>query len=192
MYLNIQKQVSLTLFLCLLAILPLSINAQSDTNHKPNIDPGEFTTRSATEGWMQGYSAPDIAFNDVNGKKFTLHGLLTKPTVIEFYSLDCQQCAKNKNYLKSFYRQYDINIVSICTDDGYPAEINKRAKAAGVTWSNVMDDSKKFGGKTFAQTSGIPDASFVLILPDKNIQVISNNAKQIGMIGVELQKYFGK
>jgi len=177
--------------LCCCVLSPVQSQAQSD-NHSPNIDPGEFATRNSAEGWKEGFTVPDLKFNDVAGKKFSLYELLDKPTILEFYTLNCQQCAKNKNYLKNFYRQYDINIVGICTDDGYPTEIDKRAKAADLTWSNVMDDSKKFGGSTFAQNQGMGDVKFVLILPDKTIKVLSNNEKHVGRVGVELQKYFGK
>ena len=182
---------SVFLLLCFWVLLPSHSQAQSD-NHKPNIDPGEFAARSSAEGWKEGFSVPDLKFNDVSGKKFSLYELLEKPTILEFYTLKCQQCAKNKNYLKNFYRQYNINIVSICTDNGYPAEINKRAKAAGVTWSNVMDDAKDFGGSTFAQQQGMGDVKFILILPDKTIKVLTDNERHAGRIGVELQKYFGK
>ncbi|MEM1323533.1 MAG: redoxin domain-containing protein [Bacteroidota bacterium] len=180
-----------SLLILLLSVFCLvQLNAQSE-NHKPNIAPSEFTAKSGAVGWQEGLTAPDLQFNDINGKKANLYDMLDKPVVLEFWSLDCQQCLKNKTYLKSFYKQFDIHIVSICPDE-YPNEIRKLAKSKQLTWMNIYDDSKKFNGSDFASTNQLGNASFVLITPDKKVNKVFTSDKDFGKLGVALQQYFGK
>lgn len=163
-------------------------NAQSD-NLKPNIAPDEFTAKSVAIGWQAGNTVPNLTFNDVNNKKAELHKLLEKPTILEFYTLDCQQCAQNKRYLKAFYKQFNINIVGICTDP-YVNQIRQKAREQGLHWMNVYDDSKKFVGKTFAQVNGLGNAKYILIAPDKTIHKVFYNTSDVKLLGIELQKNF--
>ncbi len=165
-----------------------NLNAQSE-NHKPNISSDEFTAKSGMVGWQEGLTVPNLHFNDISGKKSSLHDQLEKPVILEFWTLDCAQCVKNKTYLKSFYKQFDINIISISTDE-YPNEIRKMAQSKQIHWTNIYDDSKKFSGKSFAKANQLEGASFMLITPDKKVHKIFYSDKDFGKLGVELQKYF--
>jgi len=182
----------LTKFLPLFILLTFSLigndlMAQS-ANHKANIIPDEFTSKGNV-GWTIGSTVPNLSFNDINGKKFQLYDLLDKPLLIEFWSLKNAQCKKNKTYLKKFYEQYNINILGITTDD-YPNQLRKFSKDQQLRWANVMDDSKKFSGETFAASQGIENVAFLIITPDKKVHAIGNQPREIGKMGVELQKYF--
>ncbi len=161
-------------------------NAQS-SNLKPNISPDEFTAKGVTVGWRIGNTVPNLTFNDVNNKKADLYDLLEKTTILEFWTLDCNQCAQNKRYLKAFYKQFDINIVGICTDE-YINQIRKKTREQDLHWMNIYDDSKKFVGKTFAQAYNLGDPKFILIDSDKTILKVYFNATDIKMLGVDLQK----
>ncbi len=165
-----------------------TINAQA-SNLKPNIAPDEFTAKSANIGWQEGNTVPNLTFNDVNNKKADLYKLLEKPTIIEFWTLNCDQCAQNKRYLKAFYKQFDINIVGICTDE-YINQIRQKAREQDLHWMNVYDDSKKFIGKTFVQANNLGDPKFILISPDKTVEKIYYNVNDVKLLGVELQKKY--
>lgn len=167
----------------------LSISFAQSDNHKPNLNPGEFTEKGISRGWMEGQQIPDYSVNDVFNKKFRLYDLLDKPLIIEFFSLNNEQSKKNKKYLKSFYNQYNINILGICTDE-YIFQIQDVNKDYQLPWSNVQDNSRLFGGKTFAQNNGLEQVSFLIILPGGIVHKVIASEKEIGKLGVELQKYF--
>jgi peroxiredoxin len=188
-----QKSAMLSFHFSFLTLLIFALsfqigNAQS-SNLKPNIAPDEFTAKGVTVGWKEGNTVPNLTFNDVNNKKAELYKLLEKPTILEFWTLDCDQCAKNKRYLKAFYKQFDINIVGICTDE-YINQIRQKAKEQDLHWMNIYDDSKKFVGKTFAQAYNLGDPKFILIAPDKTIYKIFYDESDVKKLGVELQKIF--
>jgi len=168
---------------------------QAQGNLKPNITPvkkastnSEFTEKGGTI-WAEGSVVSNFVFNDINSKGFKLYDLLDKPLIIEFWDLDDALAPKNKKYLNRFYNQYNINILSICSED-YPNEIRKLSKAQGIKWSAVYDDFRRFNGKSFRDTHGLKGAGFVIITPDKKIRMIVDNTAKIGKVGVNLQKYF--
>ena len=176
--------------------LSLFSNAlQAQGNLKPNIAPveekaldSEFTEKGGTV-WTEGAVVSNFIFNDINNKKFKLYDLLDKPLVIELWELDNTLAPKNKKYLKRFYDQYNINILSICSED-YPNEIRKLTKAQDIKWSAIYDDYRRFNGKSFTDTHGLRGAGFVIITPDRKIRMIVPNTANIGKVGVYLQKYF--
>lgn len=176
-------------------ILSFGLNLQSgiaqSSNLKPNIAPDEFTAKSPNIGWQVGNTVPNLTFNDVNNKKAKLYALLEKPTILEFWTLDCEPCAQNKRYLKAFYKQFDINIVGICTDE-YINQIREKTREQDLHWMNVYDDSKKFVGKTFAKANNMGDPKFILIAPDKTIYKIYYNVNDVKQLGVDLQQKFSK
>lgn len=182
----------LTLFLGL-SLFSNAVRAQG--NLKPNIapieekaEPSEFTEKGGTI-WTEGSVVSNFIFNDINNKKFKLYDLLDKPLVIELWELDNTLAPKNKKYLKKFYEQYNINILSICSED-YPNEIRKLSKAQDIKWSAIYDDYRRFNGKSFTETHGLRGAGFVIITPDRKIRMIVANSANIGKVGVYLQKYF--
>ncbi len=182
----------LTLFLGL-SLCSNSIWAQG--NLKPNITPVEAApadtefTEKGVDVWTEGSVVSNFIFNDINNKKFKLYDLLDKPLVIELWELDNTLAPKNKKYLKKFYSQYNINILSICSED-YPNEIRKLSKAQDLKWSAIYDDYRRFNGKTFTETHGLKGAGFVVITPDRKIRMIVDNTANIGKVGVYLQQYF--
>jgi len=175
----------------LFLLIACSIQAQQGSNKIPNLQGSEFTEKSGATGWAIGQKVPDLKILDVFGKKKQLHDLLGKPLVIEFFELNDAQSTKNKKILNAFYKQYNINILSITTDQ-HPFQIQKYAKANGMTWPVVQDDYRTYHGKSFAQTHISNDVAFLLVYPDGSIQEVLNNPKAIGRIGVALQQYFNK
>ena len=182
------KGLRIPLFALFCLLFGSALQAQSN-NHKPNIAPSEYTEKGISQGWMEGQQIPDFAVNDVFNKKFKLYDLLDKPLIIEFFTLDNAQSQKNKKYLRAFYNQYNINILGICTDE-YIFQIQDVNKDHQLPWSNVQDNSKKFGGKTFAQNAGLENVSFLIILPGGVVHKVFPSETNIGKVGVELQKYF--
>ena len=175
-------------------ILSLS-EIQAQGNLKPNISPiekasdnSEFTEKGVNI-WTEESVVSNYVFNDINSKRFKLYDLLDKPLVIELWELKNTSAPKNKKYLKRFYNQYNINILSICSED-YPNEIRKLSREQDLKWSAVYDDFRRFNGKSFTDTHGLKGAGFVIITPDKKIKMIVDNTASIGRVGVYLQKYF--
>ncbi len=164
-------------------------NTFAQSNSKANITGDEFTAKGENTGWQEGTMVENLLFNDINNKKFKLHDLLDKPVLLEFWSVKSAQAKKNKTVLKSFYKRFNINIVGICTDD-YPNQIRKIGQNQQLQWSNVMDDSKKYIGKTFAESQNIANAKYIIINPDKTIYKIFYSERDIGKVGVTLQNYF--
>ncbi|MEM8906726.1 MAG: redoxin domain-containing protein [Bacteroidota bacterium] len=184
------KTTSLKTLFALLGLLCCLLGSPTlEAQVTTNIATDELTAKSPDVAWEEGATAPNLFFNDVNNKKFKLYDLLDKPLIIEFYELNCHTCAKNKKYLKSFYKQFNINILSICPDD-YPNEIRKLSRNQQLNWSTVYDDSRKLVGASFAEQNQLGNARFLLLLPDKTIAKIFYSEKAIGKLGVELQNYF--
>lgn len=181
----------LQFFLAVILLFSFSLqygNAQS-SNVKPNIASDEFTAKSAASGWKVGSTVPNVTFNDVNNKKAELYKLLEKPVILEFWTLDCAKCKDNKRYLKAFYKQFNINIVGISTDQ-YLQQIREYSEALDLHWMNVYDDSKKFVGKTFVEANNLGNPTFILITPDKKVHKVFYKLDDVKLLGVELQKYF--
>lgn len=173
-----------------LFVLTFSVsNTFAQSNAKANITGDEFTAKGEDTGWQEGTMVENLKFNDINNKKFKLHDLLDKPVLLEFWSVKSAQAKRNKTVMKSFYKRFNINIVGICTDE-YPNQIRKIGQEQQLQWSNVMDDSKKYNGQTFAESRNIADAKYVIINPDKTIHKIFYSDRDIGKVGVTLQNYF--
>ena len=178
---------SISLFFFCLFLGNTSLLAQNKV--QLNLAPDELTARGVDIAWEEGATVPNLSINDVNNKKFNLYGLLDKPLLIEIFALNCAACKKNKKYLKSFYRQFNINILSICPDD-YPNEIRKLGRSQQLNWSLVYDDAKKLTGQSFTEKNNLGDARFILIGADKRIEKIFYSEREIGKLGVALQQLF--
>ena len=166
-----------------------SLQAQASANHKANIITDEFTPKSGEYGWQQGQKVSDLQFNDVFTKKFSLYDKLTKPTIIEISDMESPDALKNKKYLKSFYKQYDVNIISI-VNSKYPNQIRDFIKTNELSWSTVLDDSKKFTGKTFAESQNLSRTKLLLIMPDKTVHTVVASSEPVGKLGLALQQHF--
>ncbi len=177
-----------TFILCLFFAISISLAAQS-ANTKPNISQDELTPKGETTGWSQGNLVPNLMFNDVYTKQFDLYSLLDKPLIIEFTSLKCSQCTSNKTALKSFYKRYNINILSITTDE-HINQLRKFIKDNKLNWSTVYDDATKYDQETFSKGKFDQEPKFLLITPDKRIHSIFYNTRDIGKLGVTLKTYF--
>lgn len=173
----------------LLIAFATNVSLAQSANHKPNLNPTEFTEKGINIGWMEGQQIPDFHVNDVFNKKFKLYELLDKPLVIEFFALNNDQSKKNKKYLKAFYNQYNINILGVCADE-YTFQIQDINKNYDLPWSIVQDNSKVLEGKTFAQKYGLENVKFLIILPGGIVHKVMISENEIGKVGVELQKYF--
>lgn len=181
---------TISTFLFFLAISSSTLFAQS-TVVKPNIKADEFTEKGATNTWSEGTEVPNLEFNDVFNKKFKLYDMLDKPVVIEFSNMRIQQSKKNKSYLKSFYKQFDINILSISTDE-HANDVRAFVKSKDIPWSTVHDNGKMAGSSSFAEANFYGQPAFVIIMPDKTIKKIFYAENEIGKVGVTLQQYFAK
>jgi peroxiredoxin len=166
----------------------ISLQAQS-ANTKPNISPDEFSPKRETTNWALGSEAPNLLLNDVYSKQFDLYSLLDKPLVIEFTSANCAQCTKNKMALKSFYKRFNINLLSITTDE-HINQVRKFIKENDLHWSTIYDDSKVYNQQTFSEANFTKAPKFLFITPDKKIHRIFYSDRDIGKLASILKKYF--
>ena len=178
------------LILCFLFAISTILPAQS-ANTKSNISKDELTPKGEETSWTKGSMVPNLLFSDVFTKQFDLYSLLDKPLVIEFTSLKCAQCTNNKAALKSFYKRYNINILSI-TKDEHINQLRKFIKDNQLNWSTVYDDSKKYDQETFDKANFEQEPKFLLITPDKRVHSIFYNTRDIGKLGVALKTYFSE
>ncbi|MEL7424268.1 MAG: TlpA disulfide reductase family protein [Bacteroidota bacterium] len=91
-------------------------------------------------GWSEGMTVPNVVIRDVNNKEYRLYDLLDKPLVIDFWFIACKPCIANKKYLKRFYLQYPIEILSISIDER-ASTVKRYAEDNGMHWLNVHDNS---------------------------------------------------
>jgi len=187
------RSLRIALFAFLFAALALpTAEAQISDNHKPNIFADEFTPKGANFGWKEGYTVPNLDFNDINNKKLKLYDLLEKGAVVlEFWSMDCQSCNANKKYLKSFYKMYPIEVIGVTTDP-YPNEVRKQLDSQGVQWTNIIDDNTNFGGQTFVEAQGMGTPAFIVIMPDKTVGQVFYQPEDVKKLGVYLQQNVAK
>ena len=178
------------LFLCFFLMGNTFVStAQQSDNHQPNIVLATGIKGESNNQWDVGYEVPNAAINDVNGKKIELYDLLDKPLVIEIFRVKNAQSKKNKEYLKSFYTKFNINILSITPDD-YPNQVRKTAQEMNLMWSQVLDDSKKFAQPSFFLSQGIGEPRFIIVMPDKRVQKVFYKESDIAKVGVALQQHF--
>ena len=176
--------------LSLLFLLSTALPAQS-ANTKSNISQDQLTPKGEETSWAKGSLVPNLIFNDVYTKQFDLYSLLDKPLVIEFTSLKCAQCTNNKTALKSFYKRYNINILSITTDE-HINQLRKFIKDNKLNWSTIYDDSSKYEQETFSKANFEQEPKFLLITADKRVHSIFYNTRDIGKLGVTLKNYFSE
>lgn len=176
--------------LCLLFTISSILPAQS-ANSKPNISQDELTPKGEASSWAQGSVVPNLIFSDIFTKQFDLYSLLDKPLIIEFTSLKCAQCTNNKTALKSFYKRYNINILSITTDE-HINQLRKFTKDNQLNWSTVYDDASTYKQETFSKANFDQEPKFLLITADKRVHSIYYNTRDIGKLGVALKTYFSQ
>jgi thiol-disulfide isomerase/thioredoxin len=66
---------------------------------------------------------PDFKLKDLNDKIFSSSQLLGKPTLIDFWGLNCQGCIEEMPRLNTLREKYKekVNFIAVCTDD-YPSD----------------------------------------------------------------------
>lgn len=175
------------ILLSMLIILFLSTNVLSQ--QKKNIIWFTEKSATATKGFKEGQTVPNLSLKDVYMKRTKLHDNLDKLTIIDFRNTNCQSCTKNIKFLKKFYQQYAINIISIY-DDTRAVAVKKFANKNGMNWKNVQDDAipRELLKKQLGLTKD--DTAYIIISPNKKVLKVFNNRKGIGMMGVFLQQYF--
>ncbi len=181
------KTIALFGAVLMIFLLGPALSQAQSANHQPNIAPDEFTTKGY---WDIGTTVPNLKLNDVFNKKFELYSKLDKVVVLELFTMDNAQCTKNKKYLKSFYKQYPIEIISITTDQ-YVNQLRDYTRNHQIAWHNIIDDSAKFDQPAFAKANFSKSPKFVVITPDKRVHAIMHSEKEVGKLGVLLQQYFG-
>lgn len=140
-------------------------------------------------GWQQGDVVPNLKLTDVKNKAFELYDLLEKPLIIDFWFIACKPCVQNKKYLKSFYKSYSINLLSISVDHR-ASTVSHYAQKNGLLWQNVQDNSpyqQRFKNQ-IGYGNSYPD--YFLITPDKKVAHVFTSGSEINLLGLALSKYF--
>lgn len=151
-----------------------------------------FTEKSptATYGFEEGQTVPNLSLKDVNKRRFNLYDQVDKLTIIDFRKTDCQACAKNNKYLQRFYKQYAINIISIY-DDVRSKTVKDYATKNKMIWTNIQDNAP--ARELFRKQLGLTESpDYIVISPDKEVLKVFKSGKEAGRLGVFLQQYFTK
>ena len=140
-------------------------------------------------GWEEGMTVPNLQMKDVHGNSFEFYSALDKVTVIDFWFIACKPCVANKRYLKSFYRQYDINLVSISVDQR-ASSVRSYAEENGLVWINIHDNNPM--ARRFKTRIGLDNSypDYLVITPDKKVHRVFTSGSDIGILGVTLQELF--
>jgi cytochrome oxidase Cu insertion factor (SCO1/SenC/PrrC family) len=170
-------------------ILLLALVISSGTMYAQLIVNDEFTAKGVEpEGafsFEEGTTIPNLRFKNLKSETFNLHDKLDKLTLIEFWYTTCKQCVSNKQYIKKFSNQYNLNVISIAVDEK-PSTVRTYLAEHDIYWDNIQD-SEAFKGY-FQKTKGVAKPIYLLVNTDKEIMKVFEQGN-IGKLGVFLQKY---
>lgn len=173
----------------LICLLTLAITgyAQSEQQERKNLEWDTLTYPKGEYGWSEGMIVPDVTLLDVNNQEMKLYDLLDKPVVIDFWFMTCKPCIANKKYLKRFYRQYPIEILSISVDK-VASDVKRYAQENGMYWKNVHDNNA-FKERFKLQIGSDHVYPFYLLIgKDKRVVGVYPGGNGISGLGVALQE----
>ncbi len=151
---------------------------------QPTIQIDTSALRQGQHGWEEGQQAPNVILTDINGKALQLFELLERPTVINFWYINCAPCQENIEYLRRFQKQYGLNVLTVSTND-QPSQIRDFAEREELHWAFVYDNSTRFNLPPFKESIGLtgkyPD--YLLIGPDGRILRVVTSGKQMPQAG---------
>jgi thiol-disulfide isomerase/thioredoxin len=134
-----------------------------------------------------GKKAPDFAFPDVNGKKWSPKDFKGKYLIVDFWASWCGPCRQEIPHLKELYSKYqskglEILAVSI---DAKPEAWKKALKEENMAWTQVhaQDSKKAMDDYLF---SGIP----FMVVVDKDGKIVEKNLRGESL-SKKLKEIFG-
>ncbi len=102
---------------------------------------------------------PTANLTDKNGKRIDLLPLLTRPTIITFWSINCGECDTGLPVLESFAKsQAQVAVLLIDTKDE-PEDAEEKLKSLSITLETFYD----FDGATFQNWEATMPASYFVI-----------------------------
>jgi peroxiredoxin len=133
-----------------------------------------------------GAVVPDVAFTDINGKKFKMSDFKGKLVLIEYWFPSCMECQCGKDEITEAQKNHpqELVVMDVSSDDNLPALRNAIA-TQGRNWLHVIDTKGDFA---FGQGAIV---SWPLrILLDKERKIIARyDDVSIGQLGADLQKF---
>ena len=170
-------------------ILFLAILITSSSLFGQLIVDDEFTSKGmAPEGaftFDEGATMPNLRFKNLKAETFNLHDKIDKLTLVEFWYTTCKQCVSNKQYIKKFSNQYNMNVISIAVDEK-ASSVRKYLADNDIYWDNIQDNTAFKG--YFEKTKGVAKPTYLLVNSDKEIVKVLKQGN-IGKLGVFLQSY---
>lgn len=176
--------------LCLILLVGTTLALCQENNQiQKNLVWDTIQYPKSVYGWELGQQVPNVSIQDVNGYSFDLYDLLDKPLLIDFWFIACKPCVANKKYLRRFYRQYDLNLMSISVDRR-ASTVKQYAEQNDMPWYNVHDDNGYANRFKVQIGSNQTYPLYLIIGPDKRIAGVFHSGSQIGQLGVLLQELF--
>ena len=166
-------------------------HAQALSDESRNLFWDTLAYTPAEYGWTEGMTVPNITIRDIDNKEYYLYDLLKKPLVIDFWFIACKPCIANKKYLKRFYLQYPIEMLSISVDQR-ASTVKNYVENNEIYWRNVQDNSPY--SDRFKLQIGSDQSYPLYLLIGENGTVLGTyeGGVSIARLGVRLQEFFGE
>ncbi len=124
--------------------------------------------------WLapSGQPAPQVTFNDLEGKQFNLEQLRGKPVVVNFWATTCPGCVLEIPALVELSQKYaakNLVIIGVAMDYDPESQVREMVRQKNMTYPVVLDSEGKIA-KAFNQVTLTPTTFFI----NKNGQIFKH------------------
>ncbi|MNK14972.1 Thiol-disulfide oxidoreductase ResA [compost metagenome] len=146
-----------------------------------------LAAQAQLEKIANGQKAPDFAFPDVNGKKWSPNDFKGKYLIIDFWASWCGPCRQEIPHLKEVYKKYKgqgLEILAVSVD-AKEADWKKAMAEEKMTWPQINAKESKPVMASYL-FSGIP----YLVVIDKEGNIVEKNLRG-ETLDAKLKEIFG-